>query len=68
MTMKQIISNHSGKISIGAFVLLLAFGNYYYRWHLKSPVPKYKSHCERKPLLGRHGEGPASHENAMTVC
>lgn len=48
MTMKQIISNHSGKISIGAFVLLLAFGNYYYRWHLKPPVPKYKSHCERK--------------------
>lgn len=46
--MKQIISNQSGKIFIGAFVLLLAFGNYYYRWYLKPPVPQYKSQCERK--------------------
>jgi hypothetical protein len=46
--MREIISNHSGKIFIGAFVLLLAFGNYYYRWHLKPDVPHYRSQCERK--------------------
>jgi hypothetical protein len=48
MTMKQIISNHSGKIFIGAFVLMLALGNYYYRWYLEPPVPQYKSKCEKE--------------------
>lgn len=48
MTVKKIISNHSGKIFIAAFVLLLALGNYYYRWHLKPPVPQYKSQCEKE--------------------
>lgn len=46
--MRELIFNHSGKITIGAFVLLLAFGNYYYRWHLKPPVPQYKSQCEKE--------------------
>jgi hypothetical protein len=46
--MKKIIANHSGKFFIGTFVLLLAFGNYYYRWYLKPPVPQYKSQCERE--------------------
>ena len=46
--MKQIMSNHSGKIFVGVFVLLLAFGNYYYRWHLKPPTPQYKSQCEKE--------------------
>jgi hypothetical protein len=46
--MRKIVSNHSGKIFIGLFILLLAFGNYYYRWHVKPPVPQYKSQCEKE--------------------
>ena len=46
--MRELIFNHTGKIFIGAFVLLLAFGKYYYRWHLKPPVPQYKSQCEKE--------------------
>jgi hypothetical protein len=46
--MEKLFSTHSGKIFIIAFVLMLAFGNYYYRWYLKPPVPQYKSQCEKE--------------------